>query len=430
MSSDPSTTERLPLDIGVVCAGSLSTAQQDLIVAAARRLEAVLQQRFSDFRWVLHVRNRRDIGEFSREESSQLLRQAADERDTARWDFVVLVTADELIAHYRRFALAALSRPLDAAVVSIARLQGRAPEVTEQSGPNAARSAPGQASKVAEQSGLEAAEPEPDEATTVDRLSTLMLHAIGHLGGLSPASGAASLLYRPGSAVHLDAMTSFAPAQIEELRKNFAAVADTRLEDAIDSSISHLAFQLRASWINRKVIVDAVLAARPWQFPRHLNRLSTTAVSTVALLLMTAESWDLGLSQSPASLTGMALLIWFLTTAFVLTRQQLLLGRHHHPREQIVVTHVSAALIVLAGLAVTWVAIGSLALLAASALFEPALVRSWAASTEAGAHAGGALTYVKMATFCASIGLLISSLGASFEDEHHLQHVVFVDEEL
>ena len=84
----------------------------------------------------------------------------------------------------------------------------------------------------------------------------------------------------------------------------------------------------------------------------------------------------------------------------------------------------------MVGMAVTWLCLWGLALLAASALFDPELIRSWAASTPAGAQAAGVLADVKMASFCATIGLLIGSLGASFEDQHHFQHVVFVDAEL
>lgn len=406
MSHVPSADERPPLDIGIVCAGNLSALQQRIIAAAIQRLEAALADDFSRFNWVVHVKQRRDIGEFSREESSHLLRLAADERDIERWDFALLVSGDELIAHYRRFALAALSRPLDAAVLSIARLQGRDRLTTV------------------------AGAADTDTDTVAARLASLMLQAIAHLGGLTEPGGAADPVTQTDSPLHLDTLMQLAPAQIDELQTNFANIADTRLEDEHSGTQSSLAFQLRASWINRSEIVDALLAARPWQFPRHLNRLTTAAVSTVAVLLMTAESWDLGLSLSPLRLAITALLIWLLTTAFVLTRQKLLLSRHQQLREQIVVTRVSATLIVLAGLAVTWLAIGALALLAAAALFDPELIRSWAASTASGANAQGPSTYLKMATFCASIGLLIGSLGASFEDQHHIQHVVFVDEEL
>ena len=145
-------------------------------------------------------------------------------------------------------------------------------------------------------------------AATVDRLCTLMLHAIGHLAGLTEAPDDGSLLYRPESPEELDAMQSFTPTQRETLGANFAAIADTRLEDAIEDSRSRLLFHLQASWINRAVILDAVLAAQPWQFPGHLNRLTTAAVSTVAILLMTAESWDLGLSQTPSSLIAVSLI--------------------------------------------------------------------------------------------------------------------------
>ena len=93
-------------------------------------------------------------------------------------------------------------------------------------------------------------------------------------------------------------------------------------------------------------------------------------------------------------------------------------------------TRVSALAIVVTGLATTWLGVFALALLAATTLFDATLIAGWAASHELEESAVGLALRVKMATFCASIGLLIGSLGASFEDQHHFRHVIFVDEEL
>ncbi len=45
-------------------------------------------------------------------------------------------------------------------------------------------------------------------------------------------------------------------------------------------------------------------------------------------------------------------------------------------------------------------------------------------------HAITPISYLKMATFCASVGLLIGALGASFQEQTHFQHVNFVDDAL
>ena len=392
------TAPRPPIRIGLVLAGRMSARERRLALAAATRLEGDLERWFPRYDWCVESLVRVDIGEFRREESSELLRLAAEIRDAERRDFVVLVTPDELVARYRTFALAALSRPLDAAVLSLARL---VPE------PDAA----------------------PDEVV-VDRVATLMTHALAHLAGSAASRDRSALLHRPDTPHDLDRMTRFDDAELAALDAAFGAVADTRLEESGARPTARWRFALRATLINREEIVEAIRAARPWEFPQRLSRLTTAAVSTLAVLLMTAESWDLGLSQGWAAVTTLALVVLAATTTFVVHRQQLLLERHRRPSEQLVVTRVAAVAIVVAGLATTWLGVFALALLASLTLFDAPLIVGWAASHGLDEDGVGLALRLRMAMFCASIGLLIGSLGASFEDQHHFRHVIFVDEEL
>ena len=408
---------RAPLEIGLLLAGPMRARERRLALRAGERLAAELEGRFPRFDWRIDTVVRPDLVDGRREGSSALLRLAAHERDAATWDFALMVVAGELVARYRSFALAALSRPLDAAVVSTARL------IVERDGSGREGSVPADTSGDAPDAS--------DDRIAVDRLATLLLHAVAHLGGAGEARSPDALLHHPNSPEDLDRMTTLSEAERTDLEAAFADIADARLEEtAAADGRSALRFALRAAWINRGVIAEAVVAARPWEFPRRLSRLTTAAVSTVAVLLMTAESWDLGLSQDGATLGALALLVLGFTSAFVTSRQGLLLGRGRRAREQLVVTEVSAVAIVVAGLATTWGCMFALAWLATAALFEPALVLAWAGSVGLGPEEVGAGTSLKMSSWCASLGLLIGSLGASFEDQQHFQHVIFVDEEL
>ena len=408
---------RPPLEIGVLIAGPVPARERRLARRAAARLADELARRFPRFDWRVDAVVRPDLVDGRREGSSALLRLAAEERDAASWDLALMVVAGELVARYRSFALAALSRPLDAAVVSTARLVADPERDASAEGAE-----PGDADRGAA----------TDDGVVIGRLATLLLHAVAHLGGASAARDPDALLYRPVVPGDLDRMTALSDAERTELDAAFADIADARLEEtaAVAAGRSAARFATRAAWINREVIVEAVLAARPWEFPRRLSRLTTAAVSTVAILLMTAESWDLGLSQDGATLGALALLALGFTSAFVTSRQGLLLGRARRAREQLVVTEVSAVAIVVAGLATTWAGMFALAWLATTALFDPALVIAWAGSVGLAETDVGAATSAKMSTWCASLGLLIGSLGASFEDQQHFQHVIFVDEEL
>lgn len=391
------------------------------MLAAARRLGTDLAHWFPGYLWRIEPSVRHDIGQYRREESSELLRRAAETRDSARHDFVILVTPDELVARYRPFALAALSRPLDAAVLSTARLvpdiDGHVSLPTDRAETPPAASADGAGGTVSDD-------------MIVDRLATLMMHALAHLAGERPTPEPERLLHRPDRPTDLDRMRHFDARELDALDAAFGKVADTRLEESSASAGGRWRFVLRAAMINREEITEAVRAARPWEFPQRLSRLTTAAVSTLALLLMTAESWDLGLAQGWTAVLVLALLVLALTTSFVVYRQQLLIERHRRLSEQLVATRITAVLIVVGGLATTWLGVLVLALLAALTLFDAPLIVGWAASQALAETDVGFAERARMATFCASIGLLIGSLGASFEEQHHFRHVIFVDEEL
>lgn len=394
----------MPVEIGLIVAGRFSLSERRLLQQSEARFRQRLQAFLPEFDWQINVSRRRDIADGRREETTELLHHAAEERELYRWDYALLLIDAELQAHYRSFALAALSRPLDAAVIATTRL------MPEQDGPGADHDL-------------------PDEQGIIERISTLLLRSVLHLAGLKPVKDPHNLLYRPGSPSDLAHMKALSHEQQAELVTNLSAIADQRLEEITRSRLSAGRFLLHASIINRTQILESIIAARPWQFPRRLSRLTTAAVSTVAVLLMSAESWHLALSQSWLGLAMISLTILVLTTSFIGSRQYLLLNRGNHHREQIAVTRVSAIGIVLSGLALTWLCMFALALLTNTLLFPATLIAQWT-GISGGVSTIGATSYLKMAGFCASLGLLIGALGASFEEQTHFQHVIFVDDEL
>ncbi|MGQ7845543.1 hypothetical protein ACUNV4_13755 [Granulosicoccus sp. 3-233] len=395
----------LPLEIGLIVAGRFSLSERRILQAVELRFRQRLGSLLPRFDWRISVSRRRDMGEGGRLESTELLHQATEERDLYRWDYAIVLIDKELLAHYRSFALAVLSRPLDAAIVSTARL------IPDEDGPGADHD-------------------QPDEDEIVERITTLLLRSVAHLGGLKSSKEPDHLLYRPNAPADLASMQILSDDEQQELVENLTEIADLRLEESSPGRVSPWRFLLRASLINREQILETIIAARPWQFPRRLSRLTTAAVSTVALLLMSAESWDLALTQSWGAMALISVLILLLTTVFISFRQHLLLSRGNPYREQIAVTRISAIGIVLSGLALTWLFMFVLALLANSLLFPVELIEHWASSEQPGGSLIGPASYGKMATFCASVGLLIGALGASFEEQTHFQHVIFVDEEL
>ena len=120
-------------------------------------------------------------------------------------------------------------------------------------------------------------------------------------------------------------------------------------------------------------------------------------MSALLLLLVTAEVWDVGMSQSAAQVIGLSLFALLLTSIYTLIRQRLLVRRQVGSlSEQTVITNIAIASVVVLGMLTTY---------------------------------GLLFSYVVLAAFVASLGILIGALGASFEEQYHFRHITYIDEE-
>lgn len=121
MKAEPTHVETLPIEIGMVIAGKLDLVNRQAFDDAIAATGSALTQSHQSAGLTFHFVKvqRRDLVSESRIEPSVLLRQAQEERDARGWDFAFVVTASELLGKYSATScFAALSRPLDAAVIS------------------------------------------------------------------------------------------------------------------------------------------------------------------------------------------------------------------------------------------------------------------------------------------------------------------------
>jgi hypothetical protein len=214
--------------------------------------------------------------------------------------------------------------------------------------------------------------------------------------------------------------------ELEELAQALAEVADLRLEET-SAPPSAWRFYLRASWERAREIGSAVVQARPWEFPLRLSRLTAAAFSALFILLVTAEVWDLGTSQQPQTMGALSLLVVGGTTVFILAKQKLILRRARgRVSEQAVVMNVSAVLVVLIGMLTTYAALFGLTVGLGLSLFGGELIARWAPAVDPSDTLDPLLV---LAGLVSSLGLLIGSLGASFEGHHYFRHVIYADEE-
>ncbi len=400
LSDAPISTRTTPaaVEIGWVLAGSLTPAEIAAVQLGRARLEGWLRQWLPEFDWRMPVVQRRELLVPAPAEPMSLVDAAVLERDAGHWDFAFIVTGVPLRSYHKPFMLGAPSQAADVAVLSVARL---APDPS-----------PGEAAR------------ESWEETTALRVASLAMHLFGHLNDLDHSAEPNDFMFDLTSESDLDGMRMLSQTDQARLQRHLREVADPRMEERGEAR-SRLGFYVKAAWVTRREIGSGIRRIAPWQFPFRFSRLTTAAASSLMVLLMTAEAWEVGMTQPlwrVLSLSGMALLG---TSYYLLWRQHLLSRLGHRLSEQSVITTVSVSLGVLTGMGVTYGLLFALTWLMAHGLFETEIVQNWVPSARAIAEGH----YVSLAGFVASVGIVIGALGASFEQESYFRHTAMLDEE-
>ncbi len=389
--------------VGWVQAGPLDETQRAAFKTARQRVREVLREELPGFAWAFPVVRRKDIAPVGlRAEPVDLLDAGAAERALAGWDFALVVTAADLRSRYRPFTLATPALALATGVLSLARLD---PGLRD-----GGRSAHERA------------------RITGRRLATLALHALGHLNGLGHEDAPEAWMHPPETPADLDAPTGFTESSREEMEDELTDVADPRLEENTRfRRLSGIAFALRALRHGWADVADTVLQIRPWLFPFQLSKLTTAAFSTLVILVITAEAWDLGTRQPPVLVAVLSLVSLVGTSGYLVRKQRLLARRHGRERtEQQVVTTASILIALGLGMATTYALLFGTTLAVGALFFDGEILAGWAASLGEPVRMRHVLTF---AGFVAALGLGVGALGASFEEQTYFRHVAYVDEE-
>jgi hypothetical protein len=267
----------------------------------------------------------------------------------------------------------------------------------------------------------------PTEETNLlaTRLHALAMHLFGRLNGLAP-DRSLTWMRRIEDADDLDMLEGFEPSALADLSERMEDVADLRVEEMRDARPGRLGFYARSLWQNRSALPGAILRMRPWSFPLRLRRLTTAAGSALAVLVMTAESWEVAANLSPVAVFALSLLAVALTSAYLIRVQHLLAPRRGPLREQRAVTNAGMIVAVGAGMAVTYGGVFAVAWLLATGLFGDALLESWTGASEGAAAA----VRLRLAGLAAALSVVIGALGASFEPYGYFRHVTQIDDEI
>jgi len=386
----------LPLiESGWLLIGRFEQHEQVLIEQVRDNVLKTLTGLFPDFRWEMPVVTRPVHGDVPRPESVEWLLIGQMERHRRHWDYVFVVTRQRPTSYFHSQAMAMVSKVLSCALLSLE------PFIGEDEFPGA----------------------------RVHDLTALTLHLFGDLHGLPHGTDSTEFMYPPSTRDDLQQMDHFRSENRALLGRELNDTADARLEERTRGrDVWKVGFYSRTLYQVGDDVIRATLQAKPWEFPLRLAGLSTAAVSTLLILIMTAEVWELGMRQSISKVASLSLLIWIIASGVILVRHDLWLALdRRHLTEQIAVTNLAMTMIVMVGMGTTYVLLLLLGLGLGYILFDATLITSWAGS---GADPGRFAQRLSLAGLLACLGITIGALGASFQGRHHFRHVVYVDEEI
>jgi predicted Zn-dependent protease len=385
---------------GWVIAEPMSKPNRRAIDRARLLTLTYLEETFPGFQWRMPAEKRQKLGRMPAMEAVELLDAGAAERDRTGWDFAFVITQADLVSHYRARTLATPSQALGVAAVSLARLD---PSLGDDG--------------MTEDARVDA---------LARRLTALVLHVFGHLNDLPHAGAEDCYMFPPVGPADLDGFTRYSDESQEALQDALADVADIRLEESRTAPADSLRFYIRSIRHNRREIGHAIMETRFWRFPYHFSRLTTAAASTLLILLVTAEAWDLGMRQRPEVVAVFSLAALVGASLYVLKRQRIFDENWRRGlTERRVISRVSLTAMLL-GMSTTYTLL-FVSTIAISQIFYPTdLIREWAASLHSPVSWRH---FLSLAGFIASLGIIIGALGASFEAQAYFRHVAFVDEE-
>ena len=426
------------VEVGWLLVGSFDKALDQ----AARRARGVfvrhMRDTFPEFEWrvpLMTLAGLRGDGVNAGVEPVELLDLALQEREAHRWDFAIAVWPGELVGYERNAPLGAPSSAVACAVLSAGRLWETCDDPTDKS---------------CRRRSVD---------TTSTRIAHLAAHLLGHLVGIGHVGEAHGFMHPPHTVADLDRMAGYTAETVADLRQELADVADPRLEEEqaggepadatsafarFTGRAGRAKFALLAAWRNRDDVRRIVARIKPWQIPRRLGRLTAAAASSLVILLMTAETWEAGMSQPAWRAAALSLAALVIASGYVIHRQRLLV---HEPRghlpardprdrrddrparlsEQRSVGNVAVSLAVVAGMLTTYAVLFGASLFVAWTFYPPGVVGNWAASVPQPVGVG---RYLVLSAFVAALCLMIGALGAGFEPRGYVRHVAYVDEEV
>lgn len=343
---------------------------------------ATLQGQLPNFEWKLYTEHRRRFSDSGQLDPLPLLELGVQLKLRNGWDYAFVVVPNELLARDRPRTLGVPSSALETMVISLA--------------------------------------PFMSDADATEKTTAIGLHLFGHLMGLNHLD---ETPMEPPPSADLVRLRPFTPEQLTQISARLHQVADSRLEERPQRP-KRLAFYWQSLRADPFSIIKDVWQYRPWRLPLRLGRLTATTTVTLLLLLIAAESWEVGTQLSPLITIWGTLLVIVVATLLVFVGKNLgEVSRGIGMREQLVRTRIVVFVTLLFGIATLWLVLFTVSFLGGS-LLPRHVIANWS-----GVANFGTLSIMRQAAFMAMLGVLAGSLGGNLENEDELKADLFFDEE-
>ena len=256
-----------------------------------------------------------------------------------------------------------------------------------------------------------------------ERLSTILIHAFGHLLNLPHSDNASNVMARIEGVESLDRMTDFTGEQLDNIR-------DTLPTEAFDQSTKSEKFSFALSTLVRRFpsILRAVFRANPLKLVGRMPTMLATAFSVIALLLFGAEIWDYAAMASNAQVFWLTVISFAIGT-FVLYRAfsfAPVSARDGRVMESTIVTSAATLITLFLTLLAMFFLFAVLMYIFATIVFPEPLMESWTTVEDAASFDD----HLRLSAFLAGLGVLSGSLGGSADSRSVVRRVLFMSDEI
>ncbi|MDF1813521.1 MAG: hypothetical protein P1V20_15085 [Verrucomicrobiales bacterium] len=220
----------------------------------------------------------------------------------------------------------------------------------------------------------------------------------------------------------------YTPEQEDRIVDRLDEVADARVEEDPDHCAvpaSPLRLLGGALTADPKSLFLDVIRYRPWAQPFRMGRLTAAAGVSTMILILAAESWEVGVNLSSTVLWCLSVMSLLISTGFLVKSQDWgwRTGSNRITYEQEARTALVITLSIASGMTFFGVVLFVVSILTGLMISDETL-QGWV-SQEIDRAAR-----IRYAVFTAAVGLLAATAGGNLEEERNLKARLLVDKEI